>query len=414
VFLLPGRVKKVRKLLAVLLLAVCASAWGQKYVFTLFRTPFYSDTERKQFAFSVDANEFADFAEIDRYRYVANTLWYRAATADGLFYYFDSSKVALDVQFIDPSKAIAKTLNVLIEHTGEDAKQQPDFVDTFSTILLLDVKARQVVDRFMTPDARDELAFDLSDPTYVKIRHSYHHASMATVDCTGVYFFVRSNLVLHKPAFHYFERIGAQNEAQMDGKAISITNRGAQLDYNYYERVGDLAAGHGTLSMLYTVDKSGCYILGEISMDISIDPSWYENKWPFRRSFGGQDIFGTGWYPVGPKYFISVGDLMRKFCYFGIGVEVAFGMEYVGRGTESSITDTNVNLREVPSLDGKVVAKLREGDRVRIVDRSCTKMNVRGVAEYWYKVLVGGDPTGWDQEGWIFGQFLDTSRITSR
>jgi hypothetical protein len=200
----------------------------------------------------------------------------------------------------------------------------------------------------------------------------------------------------------------------MDSKTVSITDRGAQIDYDYDERVGDPAAGQGTMSMLYTVDKSGRYTLGEIEMDISIDPSWYGNNWPFSRSFGGKEVFGTGWYLIGPKYFISVGDLIRKFSYFGIGVEVAFGTDYVGQATNSSITAANVNLREVPSLDGKIMAKLQKGDMVRIADRSCAKMNVKGVAEYWYKVLVGGDPTGWDEEGWVFGQFLDTSSITNR
>ena len=162
--------------------------------------------------------------------------------------------------------------------------------------------------------------------------------------------------------------------------------------------------------MLYTVDKSGRYILGEITMDISLEPSWYGSNWPFSRSFGGTEVFGTGWYPVGPKYLISVGDLIRKFGSFGIGVEVAFGTDYVGQAFPSSITAANVNLRQVPSLDGKIIARLQTSDMVRIADRSCAKMNVKGVAEYWYKVLVGGDPTGYDQEGWVFGQFLDTSR----
>jgi hypothetical protein len=408
-------VRKVRKFFLVLLMVVSANAWGEKYVFTLSSTPFYSEVDSREPAYLADDHQFVSFAEVDRYRYARSTLWYRARTIENQVYYFDSSRVAVDVQFVDPLRAIAKTVYVNVEQTGLDARLQPDFVHTFSTILLLDVKTRQVADEFNTPDQSDELAFDLSDPTYVKIRHSYHNVNVAAIGYAGVYYFVRTNLALHSPAFHYFEYIGAQDEARMDSRTISITDEGAQISYDYSERVGNPEAGHGTLGLQYTVGQSGHYILGEIKTELSIDLSWYNGAWPFSRSFGGKEMFGEGWYPVGSGYSISVSDLMRKFSYFGIQIEVAYLPDYLARGgTAGTITASNVNLREVPSLAGKVIDKLQKGVQVVVADRSCAKMNVNGVTEYWYKVLVGGDPTGYDEDGWVFGQFVDASSITNR
>ncbi len=58
----------------------------------------------------------------------------------------------------------------------------------------------------------------------------------------------------------------------------------------------------------------------------------------------------------------------------------------------------SINIRETPSLQGKIVAKLQIGTQVRIIGKSPNCLYLNGVTIPWYKIEFGKN-----QEGYIWG-----------
>ncbi len=69
---------------------------------------------------------------------------------------------------------------------------------------------------------------------------------------------------------------------------------------------------------------------------------------------------------------------------------------------ETGIIDTagGLNLREKPAKTGKLLARLKNGTKVEILDRSGPGETVEGIKSNWFKVSVQG------KTGWIFGGFI--------
>jgi hypothetical protein len=64
----------------------------------------------------------------------------------------------------------------------------------------------------------------------------------------------------------------------------------------------------------------------------------------------------------------------------------------------SFILFDSINIRETPSLEGKIVTKLRAGTQVRIIGKSTNCLYLNGVTIPWYKIEYGKN-----QEGYIWG-----------
>jgi hypothetical protein len=69
------------------------------------------------------------------------------------------------------------------------------------------------------------------------------------------------------------------------------------------------------------------------------------------------------------------------------------------------ITGTNVNIREKPSVDGKVVHTLQLSNHVvRCLEKSDSPSIVNGSSNYWYRVdVIEHDSTF---TGWVFGKYI--------
>ncbi|MCL2025419.1 MAG: SH3 domain-containing protein, partial [Leptospirales bacterium] len=68
---------------------------------------------------------------------------------------------------------------------------------------------------------------------------------------------------------------------------------------------------------------------------------------------------------------------------------------------QAKVTATVLNVRHIPSAAGNVIAKLKRGEIINIVERSKYTSEVVGTSDYWYKIELPKKQTGW-----VFGQFI--------
>ena len=66
------------------------------------------------------------------------------------------------------------------------------------------------------------------------------------------------------------------------------------------------------------------------------------------------------------------------------------------------VTAGPLNLRDKPGLDGGVIGRLSEGEKVLVLGKSAGAETIDGVAAYWYDV-----ETIDKKRGWAFGAYLD-------
>jgi tetratricopeptide (TPR) repeat protein len=66
------------------------------------------------------------------------------------------------------------------------------------------------------------------------------------------------------------------------------------------------------------------------------------------------------------------------------------------------VTAGPLNLRDKPGLDGKVVGRLSEGEKVLVLGKSDAAETIDGKAAYWYDI-----ETVDKKRGWAFGAYLD-------
>jgi len=65
------------------------------------------------------------------------------------------------------------------------------------------------------------------------------------------------------------------------------------------------------------------------------------------------------------------------------------------------VTGTTPTVRHIPSAGGNVIATLKMGDVVNIIEKSKNISEVDGVKDYWYKVELSNNSAGW-----VYGQFI--------
>jgi len=76
------------------------------------------------------------------------------------------------------------------------------------------------------------------------------------------------------------------------------------------------------------------------------------------------------------------------------------------------LSDSNVNVRDVPSLEGKKLFQLSNKQPVRIYLRSSKQMTIGNMTDYWYCVRrLDTESESEMATGWVFGAFLDIRQI---
>ena len=76
------------------------------------------------------------------------------------------------------------------------------------------------------------------------------------------------------------------------------------------------------------------------------------------------------------------------------------------------VNDSNVNVRQAPSLNSMKMFQFQKGDRVRIYLRSNRKMSIGNTSEYWYCIRrLGTEKDAESSTGWIFGTYVDIEDI---
>lgn len=67
------------------------------------------------------------------------------------------------------------------------------------------------------------------------------------------------------------------------------------------------------------------------------------------------------------------------------------------------LNDSNVRIREKPSLEANIITTLDKDKLLKIIEVSDEKMKISDMNSYWYKVILESG-----QIGWIYGYFVDT------
>jgi ligand-binding sensor domain-containing protein len=68
---------------------------------------------------------------------------------------------------------------------------------------------------------------------------------------------------------------------------------------------------------------------------------------------------------------------------------------------KAKVTGSILNVRNISSTGGTIVAILKRGDILEVIERSKTQSEVEGMNDFWYKVKLSDNKTGW-----VFGQFI--------
>jgi len=72
--------------------------------------------------------------------------------------------------------------------------------------------------------------------------------------------------------------------------------------------------------------------------------------------------------------------------------------------TRGVLNDSQVRVRENPSLQAGVLGTLSKADKVEVLDRSKIKTKIDKMNDYWYKVRAANG-----LEGWMYGAYIDLS-----
>lgn len=68
---------------------------------------------------------------------------------------------------------------------------------------------------------------------------------------------------------------------------------------------------------------------------------------------------------------------------------------------QAKVTAGTLNVRNIASSGGTVLATLKRGDIVDVLEKSQYSSEIDGVSDYWYKISLPKNKTGW-----VFGQFI--------
>ncbi len=68
---------------------------------------------------------------------------------------------------------------------------------------------------------------------------------------------------------------------------------------------------------------------------------------------------------------------------------------------QAKITASVLNVRNIASSGGQIVASVRRGDLVNVIERSVNTATVDTITDYWYKIAL---PAG--RTGWVFGGYI--------
>jgi uncharacterized protein YgiM (DUF1202 family) len=82
---------------------------------------------------------------------------------------------------------------------------------------------------------------------------------------------------------------------------------------------------------------------------------------------------------------------------------IVYPVEETKFGTvcKTNITDENVNLRNLPSLNSDIIDQIRKDEIVTIIGFSKAIETIEGVDGYWVNVFYG------DKKGWIFSNYIN-------
>ena len=156
--------------------------------------------------------------------------------------------------------------------------------------------------------------------------------------------------------------------------------------------------GNGIIKLKYSINNKK-FTLNEIESKIKINPKLYKNRWPFKGFSLSKGVYlGEGWYPENDYFVISPVELNKKFKYFG--ANILHGIDELYNYT-GKVNDNHVRIREIPTLEGKIIGKTFTGDKVIVLDRSPKKMKIESMNSYWYKIKKD------ELIGWMYGQFLE-------
>jgi hypothetical protein len=121
-----------------------------------------------------------------------------------------------------------------------------------------------------------------------------------------------------------------------------------------------------------------------------------------------KECINRGKNMVKTKYYILVVTLFLIITYT---YSQNYREDNLGKELITIINDNNVNIRDKPDLQGKVIDKLNYKKTVIIVSMKNTIDIVNGIKDYWFYIYYENDSDpkihGLYKGGWVFGKYLD-------
>ena len=62
---------------------------------------------------------------------------------------------------------------------------------------------------------------------------------------------------------------------------------------------------------------------------------------------------------------------------------------------QAKVTASVLNVRNIASSGGTVIASLKRGDVVDVIEKSQYPSEIDGVSDYWYKITLPKNKSGW-------------------
>lgn len=97
---------------------------------------------------------------------------------------------------------------------------------------------------------------------------------------------------------------------------------------------------------------------------------------------------------------------MKKTAAFILSVLLMLGVSLMAEDStfqpgQAKVTAGTLNVRNIASSGGTVIATLKRGDIVDVIEKSQHPSEIDGVSDYWYKITLPKNKTGW-----VFGKFI--------
>jgi hypothetical protein len=187
--------------------------------------------------------------------------------------------------------------------------------------------------------------------------------------------------------------ISSRKKVLIVKRDLSSEEEELSLDENLHTVAGSQYSGW--------VERDGQYgVWIKVLIREKDNTSW----WVWSRDFSFSELETKEGWKEGPnyRYAVYLHDILRYSYEKEEGGSIVFEATPEKDYIIADINDDRVRVRSEHGLDSETLGYVNKGDEVKIYERGKEKQQVESMNAYWYRVK-----TAEDQEGWVYGAFLE-------